>query len=1109
MDEGISERTGMKVFSSLIGKAICLSLVVLISSLMVLYGVPGQRKAAAEGEIGTSIIITAIVELAGGFYDVGLDKLCDWLFEEDPDYQDQIDVIRASLSEVDQEYQAVNTALDDISTVIKQMEKYEEDVHIQTAIENITTAWNNTYKPTIWGTGANPTQQQVSDFCAGVMNTYNLESDVRTIYNYMSHSNEPRGVLDTYTDYLIDGATTLGATPDFSTKVQTTDGSKVVVERPMYFDYKGWTGGHDVMGAAAPALDYYFAEGTARPGFDTYVCLQNPQDRAARVRLTYMRGDGTTKDQYLMVPASSRATVRPADAIGTGDGAAFDFSTRVQSTNGVGIIAERPMYFSYNGAWSGGHDVVGATAPAPEFYFSEGTCRPGFDSYLCVQNPADKATRVKSTFMRGDGNQSEKQFDVPAHSRYTLRTEEVIGRGEGAAFDFSAKVQSVDGGLIVAERPMYFDYKGWTGGHDVMGAMSPQNSFYFAEGTCRPGFDPYLCLQNPGDSQANVGITYMKGDGSTVDQAVTVPAHSRATVLPRDVLGTADDAAHDFSTEIRCGTGIIAERPMYFNYKSNWTGGHDVMGASSPRDTWFFAEGTIRDGFVPYFCIQNPGDTPSNVRMTYMGTNGRETKKDITVPAHSRKTVAAEDDLSALMTAYCGLEQYFSQLLHEQIMGADMVLEAKNFDPVKYGDPDAYLQNSLAPMIRQEVDCFKDNVQKLVLSQSSLVNDPVTNTISLGQDGQAVLSRANFICQQVGRKALNDDSSKLMGATFATQDMLAAGQSLPLKAFNKTTEESQDATSTTVVQEYAPTMAEPFNATNWKTTGMKDFFYDQWSGSGTTVTVTPNNNLSVVWYEFNGVTPGTYYDITDSTGKVMVPNVPVYKYDDSMNVSSTGDNVMGNFTLLLRGNAGGKVMMSNWSDVVVHDTDAAYRGDDYDISTLTPKHISGDLHSTGDAGKDRQWEAYGRRPFKYSGPDSYKAWIWAQYTTGGDPGFYDDHGVTGLHLHQSADGDYAGAEYKITLEDVTANTETTLLDTSWKLTCSSGSASKSVDDSWMNYTQPDGVNPPKMPMSVTLMNGHSYELRYYVNVTGKGVGIADSYATLDITLNTTYIMFSN
>ncbi|MHB8893927.1 MAG: hypothetical protein ACYC99_01955 [Candidatus Geothermincolia bacterium] len=1101
----------MKVFNSLAGRAICLALIVLLAGLMVMYGTPGQRKAAAEGEIGTSIIITAIVELCGGFYDVGLDKLCDYLFEEDPDYQTQVDEIRQSLKDVDQEYTDVTAALNDVSTVIKQMEKYEEDVHIQRAIENITTAWYNSYEPTIWGAGANPTQQQVADFCAGVMSTYNLETDVRTIYNYMSHANEPRGVLDTYTDYLIDASTSLGATEDFSTRVKTTDGSKVVVERPMYFDYKGWTGGSNVMGAAGPGSEFYFAEGTARPGFDTYVCLQNPEDRAAKVVLTYMRGDGSTKEQNIMVPAFSRSTLRPADAIGTGDGVAFDFSTRVRSTNGVGIIAERPMYFNYKGEWTGGHDVMGAASPGKEFYFSEGTCRPGFDSYFCVQNPAGAATKVRATFMRGDGNQSDKVFDVPAHSRYTLKAEDVIGRGDGSAFDFSAKVESVDGGNIVVERPVYFDYKGWTGGHNVMGATAPQKSFYFAEGTCRPGFDPYICLQNPGNEEATVGIRYMKGDGTTLDQGVTVPARSRATVQPREVLGTGDDAAHDFSTEVRCvsGDGIVAERPMYFNYRSNWTGGHDVMGATSPRDSWYFAEGSIREGFAPYFCIQNPGNTDSKVQLTYMGTDGRETQKDVTIPAHSRKTVAAGDDVSALMTAYCGLEQYFSQLLHEQIFGADMVLEAKNFDPTAYGSPDAYLNNSLAPMIRAEVDCFRDNVQRLVLSQSTLVNDPVTNTISLGQDGQNVLNRANFICQQIKSKALNDDTSKIMGTAFATQDVIPAGQSLELRAFNKTTEQTQAATTTAVVPEYAPTMAEPFNATNWKTTGMTDFYYDQWTNSGTMPVVTFNNNLSVIWYEFNNVTPGTYYDITDSTGKVLVPNVPVYKYDDSMNVSSTGDNVLGNFTLLMRGNAGGKQMMTGWTDHTVKDTDNAWKGYDYNTQTLTPKHLSADLYSTGDAGDDREWQGYGARQFEYSGADGRQAWIMAQYTTAGDPKFEDDHGVDGLHLHQSADGDYAGAEYKITLADVTANTETTLLDTSWKLTCSSGSASKSIDDSWMNYTQPDGVNPPKMPMPVTLMNAHVYELRFYVKATGKGVGIADAYSTLDMTLNTTYIMFSN
>ncbi len=38
-------------------------------------------------------------------------------------------------------------------------------------------------------------------------------------------------------------------------------------------------------------------------------------------------------------------------------GANLDISTRVSSDNP--IIVERPMYFNYQGVWTGGHDVVG------------------------------------------------------------------------------------------------------------------------------------------------------------------------------------------------------------------------------------------------------------------------------------------------------------------------------------------------------------------------------------------------------------------------------------------------------------------------------------------------------------------------------------------------------------------------------------------------------------------------------------------------------------------------------------------------------------------------------------------------------------------------------
>ncbi|MBU4441311.1 MAG: metallophosphoesterase, partial [Actinobacteria bacterium] len=301
---------------------------------------------------------------------------------------------------------------------------------------------------------------------------------------------------------------------------------------------------------AQPSTLYYFAEGTCRPGFDSYICLQNPESTDAEVTITYMLGDGTTRDQEVTVGATSRYTVMVKDILGEGDDASYDFSARVQSTNGVPIVVERPIYFNYQGNtrlnWPGGHNVIGTTNPSTSYYFAEGTCRPGFDPYICLQNPESTDAEVTITYMLGDGTTRDQEVTVGATSRYTVMVKDILGEGDDVLHDFSCLVDSTNGVPIVAERPIYFNYQGytrlnWTGGHNVIGATCTATSYYFAEGTCRPGFDPYVCIQNPEATDAEVTITYMLGDGTTRDQEVTVGATSRYTVMVKDILGEGDD----------------------------------------------------------------------------------------------------------------------------------------------------------------------------------------------------------------------------------------------------------------------------------------------------------------------------------------------------------------------------------------------------------------------------------------------------------------------------------------------------------------------------------------------------------------------------------------
>ncbi|MBN2025152.1 MAG: hypothetical protein JW854_00115, partial [Actinobacteria bacterium] len=104
--------------------------------------------------------------------------------------------------------------------------------------------------------------------------------------------------------------------------------------------YNGaWSGGHCVCGVAAPAEDWYFAEGTTREGFDEWLCLQNPQGEKVAADLTFMTGEGEVVPYGLELAPHSRTTINVNHVLGSGR----DVSTAIHST--APIICERPMYF--------------------------------------------------------------------------------------------------------------------------------------------------------------------------------------------------------------------------------------------------------------------------------------------------------------------------------------------------------------------------------------------------------------------------------------------------------------------------------------------------------------------------------------------------------------------------------------------------------------------------------------------------------------------------------------------------------------------------------------------------------------------------------------------
>ncbi len=350
---------------------------------------------------------------------------------------------------------------------------------------------------------------------------------------------------------------------------------QIVVERVMYFNYSGWTGGSVTLGAAKPSQTWYFAEGYTGPGFEEYICILNPGDSVADLTLRFQTQEaGEIVKSGLQVPAHSRQTFRANDLLG----GSYQTSLKVESSQA--IVAERPMYFSYasisgEGSWTGGHVVMGATSLSKSYYFAEGTTRPGFEEYLTLQNLNSAAIQVDATYLLGNGQGSAitRSYRVGARSRLTVFVPEEIGWGK----DVSVKLSSSS--EFLAERPMYFSYGGaWSGGSCVIGAPGPALDWFFAEGCTLPGFQEYICLQNPGDYASTVELTYLTQEqGKLGPKPLVLPAHSRVTVLVNEDAGPGLQLS--CQVHVVSGPRVVAERPIYFDFGGR-DGGHDVVGHS-------------------------------------------------------------------------------------------------------------------------------------------------------------------------------------------------------------------------------------------------------------------------------------------------------------------------------------------------------------------------------------------------------------------------------------------------------------------------------------------------------------------------------------------------
>ncbi len=275
--------------------------------------------------------------------------------------------------------------------------------------------------------------------------------------------------------------------------------------------------------------------------------------------------------------------------------------------------------------------AVGSTT----WYFAEGYTGADFQEWLTLFNPQETPVQL-DLFLLYNGEPPQTQsLELPTRSRVTLN----INAMAGADREVSLYLESED--PIVAERPMYFTYRGvWKGCTVTSGATAPSETWYFSEGCTRAGFEEWMLLANPADADVSAMVHFLLEDGTMVPVSVDLPPRSRHTVFVNGAVGE----GHDVSTRVEATAPICAERVMYFNYYGLWPGGHASSGLAQPRETYLFAEGYTGAGFDEYLTLYSPhesgGDDGTDITLNCLFQGGEEKAFPVHLDPDRRHTLS-------------------------------------------------------------------------------------------------------------------------------------------------------------------------------------------------------------------------------------------------------------------------------------------------------------------------------------------------------------------------------------------------------------------------------------------------------------------------------------
>jgi hypothetical protein len=144
----------------------------------------------------------------------------------------------------------------------------------------------------------------------------------------------------------------------------------------------------------------------------------------------------------------------------------------VASTNGVGVLAERAIYWPAF-PWYEAHAAAGVTATGTQWALAEGEVggAAGTVTYILIANTGAAAASVRVTLLLESGGASARDFTVPANSRFNVNVGTEFPTLSNVRFGALVESLGATPMPLVVERSMYTNAGGvvWAAGTNAVG----------------------------------------------------------------------------------------------------------------------------------------------------------------------------------------------------------------------------------------------------------------------------------------------------------------------------------------------------------------------------------------------------------------------------------------------------------------------------------------------------------------------------------------------------------------------------------------------------------------------------------------------------------------